>query len=277
MKFVLSYGKERWDVDLAEGSSVGDLRSLAVEKCGLAEGEFSMICKGKRLLDSGALPSANSRIMILSKKVGSTAEKPKTEANTQTLSELLEEKKSEESGERQAAEIAPEGFHVALTMPKARKIYVVCELSDSYGHLRDRAGKELGVNPASLKLIWKGRARGDTETLTSTGVSRTGTKILVLFSEGYYDQQERTVTVEQLKSEAAKAVQSSSALLRQFSKRLVDKEELLIRTHEIETDLERLSDNLKHSDPATAAPHQAEIDGLMKELETNIDKLRRSN
>jgi len=273
---VLSYSKERWEVDLAEGSSVGDLRSLAVQRFGLADGEFSMICKGKRLLDSGALPAANSRIMILPTRARSSAEKPKVEANTQTLSELLEEK-SEESEERKAPEIAPEGFHVALALPNSRKIYVVCELSESYGHLRDRAGKELGVNPASLKLIWKGRAREDTETLTSTGVSRPGTKILVLFSEGYYDQQERTVTVEQLKSEAAKAVQSSSALLRQFSKRLVDNEELLIRTHEIETDLERLSDNLNASDPATVAPHRAEIEGLMKELESNIDKLRRPN
>lgn len=269
MKVTVMMRREKWELGVEDGTTVGILREKVADLVGLPLDGFKMIAKGKKLERELDPVGRNTRLMVMpveaakGKEVGGGKAEEVGEA----------EGKRKEEGEEKV-EVAPDGFHVVVATGKGRKIYVECAPSDTFSFLKTEIGRKLQVRADGVRLVWKGRDRKGEEVLETSGINRSGKKLMVLFTEDYYDRAEKVATVDELRKELGQAVKRGISLQRQRDKRLLDNEELLIQAGDLEATFRRLRDNVPYCEETALERHRADIDKNLTELEDILNRLR---
>mmetsp|Transcript_2828 Transcript_2828/g.8635 ORF Transcript_2828/g.8635 Transcript_2828/m.8635 type:complete len:282 (-) Transcript_2828:1285-2130(-) len=280
MKISFMLDKQRRQVEVDSASTMVDLRKQVAEVFRLEDDDFVMISAGKQLEPTGKVPDKLRAVMII-RGSGSHSKPASRRADNdrnKSLHELLDRKAAgtEQAPSRNdelAEEKAPEEFHVVAATGKSKQ-YIVCSPSTSFSTLRSSIAERLNTSPSSLQLLLKGRKRDDSETLASAGVNTSGCKLMVLFTESYYERQQKSSDVDRLQGELEEATTKMAILLRKKSKQSLGHESLLVHVRQLEEQYDRLKDNFMHVDETAVAPVKDRIEKLMNQFRSQLDMLK---
>jgi hypothetical protein len=298
-------GKEKLSVEVDLGQDVAALKQCLSDKHGLPSG-MRLLHKGKALGDEDTLTSAglknNAKVMMLlsADSHKQLEEKRKLEIEEKCKLEMKEAAlEAQRMREGSGPPVAPpesrdkpppqkekevivcddqEGStestaFVVIVQHGKRKFQASMSGSSTFGDIKNRLEGTINVPSKQQKLLFKGKQRENKEKLGDTGVKAKGSKMMLLFAEGWHVELEAKDDAASIRNEMDEAEKEVGKVLSKVQHRFMDHVELSIAVGRFDDLVYRLNDNVVHV--KGAAEEKAELKKRAEALTCQLEELRR--
>jgi hypothetical protein len=175
--------------------------------------------------------------------------------------------------EDQLAAAADSTAFVVVVQHGKRKFQASMGSSSTFGDIKTRLAGTINVPSKQQKLLFKGKQRENKEKLGDAGVKEKGSKMMLMFAEGWHIELEAKDDAESIRKEMDSAEEEVGKTLSKVRHRFIDHVELSLAVGKFDDLVYRLNDNVIHV--KGAAEEKAALKQRAAALTAQLEELRR--